>query len=429
MSDPAFFTPFETPNLPEIPDRTFDIREHGALAGGKLPNTHAVAAAISAAIEAGGGRVLVPAGIWLTGPVHLRSHIELHLEAGAELRFSQTTEDYLPVVYMQRGGVWCYTYSPFIYARDCHDIAITGSGIFNGQGETWWPWKKAQPGMADLFQANADRRPVEKRVYGTREAGVRPPMLQMIESERVLIDGVTFRDSPSWTLHPVCCQDLTIRGVQVYNPPHAANTDGIDPDSCRNVLIEDCMVDTGDDGICLKSGRDADGRELGRPCENVLIRRCLVRRAHGGFVIGSEMSGGVRNVLVEDCEFDETDCGVRIKTRPGRGGLVENIQVQRLKMRNIRRQAIIVTSHYGGEKIDIHDGKDAWIPEIRRIHLRQIDCESAKSAIHLNGLLQQPLRDISLEEVKITAEQEMVVNNVIGLRTDRLDIHISEGRD
>lgn len=426
MSNNNVFTPFSQPVLPAIPEQSFNLQDFGGEPGGEKSNTAVIGTAIEAAAEAGGGRVVIPAGVWLTGPIHLRSRIELHLEEGAELRFSQTPEDYLPVVLIQRGGVWCYNYSSFVYARDCHDIAVTGSGVLNGQGEPWWPWKKAQPGMKDLFQANADRRPVEERVYGTREAGVRPPMLQFLHSERVLLQGVTFRESPSWTVHPVCCQELTIRDVEVYNPDNAPNTDGIDPDSCRNVLIENCTVDTDDDGICIKSGRDADGRELGVPCENVLIRNCLVRRAHGGVVIGSEISGGVRNVLAEDCEFDGTARGVRIKSRPGRGGFIENVQAERIAMKNIRAEAVIVTYHYGAHGVAI-DYEDKYIPVVCGVLLRDIECASATTAGVLNGIAGHPICEVFLENLEMNAEENgFICTNVTGLSMDRVNVHTSK---
>ncbi len=424
MNSHEVFIPFAAPRLPEIPQRDFIITDYGALSDGVTSNSTAFSSAIEAAVAAGGGRVVVPTGTWLTGPIHLRSRIDLHLEEGAEVLFSKLPEDYLPVVYSQRGGSWCYNYSPLLYARDCCDVAVSGSGVLNGQGEDWWPWKKRQPMMVDLQKANNARVPVEQRRYGTREAGIRPPMLQFIDTQRVLIEGVTLCNSPSWTVHPVCCQELTIRGVKVLNPDDAIapNTDGINPDSCRNVLIEDCFVDTGDDGICLKAGRDADGWALGVPCKNVHIRRCTVHRAHGGIVIGSEMSAGVRNVLAEDCVFDDTDCGVRIKSRPGRGGVVECVQAERITMRRIRQQAVIITSHYGNARLAI-DYTNRHLPEIRTILLRQINCESAAETVQLAGLQNCPLKDISILDSSITGEKEMTVSNVVGLNTAGLSIH------
>jgi polygalacturonase len=407
--------PFELPQLPLIPDFDCDISAYGARPGGKFPVTQCIAAAIDACVSAGGGRVVIPAGLWLTGPIHLRSHVELHLEQGSELLFSTDPADYLPVVFQQRGGIRCFNYSPFIYANECHDIAITGHGVLNGQGEAWWPWKHKQPGMVDLFQANQERRPVEARVYGTPEQGVRPPFLQTINCSRVLIEGVTLRNSPAWTIHPVWCNDLTVRAVKVLNPENAYNTDGIDPDGCRQVLIEHCQVDTGDDGICIKSGREFDGWESGRPCENVLIRYCEVRSAHGGIVIGSEMAAGVRNVFAHDCSFDGTHIGIRIKTRTGRGGYIRDVEIEHIKMRNIREDAILITMRYNGEQLDSKIKDSRVIPVVEKIKIANIDCEPSTQPIRLIGLEGHPLRHISLSGVHLKHVDALVQEFVTDL--------------
>ena len=395
----------DPPQPVQIPDRTFSIAEYGAIEGGTSLNTQAIAATIEAAHAAGGGRVSIPAGVWLTGTIHFKDRIELHLQEGAELRFSQNPDDYLPVVLMQRGGAWCHNYSPFLYCRSCEDVALTGKGTLNGQGESWWPWKKNQPGMLRLCEMVAERTPVEQRVFGTVEAGVRPCFLQFLQCRRVLIDGVTFVDSPSWTLHPVQCSDLTIRGVTLKNPRHAHNTDGIDPDACCRVLVEHCHVDTGDDGICLKSGWNEDGWEAGVPCEDVLIRHCTVLAGHGGFVIGSDVSGGVRNVHVHDCLFDGTNIGVRIKSKPGRGGFVQSILAERLTLRNIRQQAVLVTQLYQGNP---HDDRkiDPSLPvtDIVDVTIRDLTCEGATEAIALMGMPHQPFRRVTLERLDIAAD-------------------------
>ncbi len=406
-----------TPALPAIPDRCVDIRTHGAIPGGDTLNTAAIAAAIAACAEAGGGRVLVPAGVWLTGPIHWRSRIELHLTAGAELRFSQHHEDYLPVVRQQRGGIGCLTYSPFLYAVGCEDIALTGPGICNGQGAAWWPWKRAQPGMVELMRMCAERLPVEQRIFGTVAAGVRTDLCQFLECTRVLIDGPTFIDSPAWTLHPVRCDDLVIRNASVRNPTPAHNTDGIDPDGCRRVLIEHCHVDTGDDGICLKSGWNEDGFAYGRACEDVLIRHCTVLAAHGGLVIGSEVSGGIRKVHVHDCVFDGTDVGVRIKSKPGRGGFIRGIRAERLTMRGIRREAILITQRYNGNPHD-RSPIDPALPvtAIDDIRISDIDCDGAATAVRLYGLPGHELAGITLDNLRISASEGLDLQEVASLR-------------
>lgn len=406
-----------TPERPRIPEHCIDIRDHGAVPGGEVLNTAAIAATIAACAAAGGGRVLVPAGIWLTGPIHWRSRIEVHLAEGAELRFSQRHEDYLPVVRQQRGGIGCMTYSPFLYAVDCDDIALTGPGTCNGQGDAWWPWKKAQPGMHDLIRLCAERVPVEQRVFGTVAAGVRTDLCQFLECQRVLIDGPTFINSPAWTLHPVRCEDLTIRNATVRNPKSAANTDGIDPDGCRRVLIEHCHVDTGDDGICLKSGWNEDGFAHGRPCEDVTIRHCTVLAGHGGIVIGSEVSGGIRNVHAHDCTFDGTDVGVRIKTKPGRGGFIRGLRIERLTMRSIRREAILITQHYNGNPHD-RTPIDPHLPvtEIDDVHISAVDCADCACPIRLHGLSSNPISGVVLHDLRMSGSEPCDLHHVAGLR-------------
>ncbi len=414
--------PFDMPVLvaPVFAAQVFDIRKFGAAAGGQTACTQALAAAIAACAGAGGGRVLVPAGVWLTGPVHLKSNVELHVAEGAELRFSPRFEDYLPPVFMQRGGVRCYGYSPLIYARGCTNIGITGRGTLNGQGEAWWPWVKSQPGMTRLFRAGAAGVPVEQRVFASEADGVRPPFVQTIECCNVLLEGFTLTDGPSWNIHPVCCENVIVRGVSVI--AHGPNNDGIDPDSCRNVLIEDCVLDTGDDCICLKAGRDEDAWAVGKPCENVVIRRCRTRRGHGGVVLGSEMSAGIRNVFVHDCRFEGTDRGIRIKSLPGRGGFVENVWFQDLAMDRIAGAAIHLTFRYS--KSDSQTGKQ---PRFRNFQIRRVTCASAKQAVEIQGLPANYMQDVLLEDVRITSRRGLSAEYARGLRLKRVDLRVASG--
>lgn len=407
---PPFAMPVVEPIAP--PDRTFDIRDFGAVADAATLNTQAIARAMAECSAAGGGRVLVPKGVWLTGPVHLKSNVHLHLEAEAELRFSRRFEDYLPAVYMQRGGVRCYGYSPLVYAHGCENIAITGRGTLNGQGDAWWPWKKRQPGMMRLFTAPVEGIPVDKRVFATEADGVRPPFIQPIECRNVRIEGVTVIDGPSWNIHPVLCENVIIRGVTVKS--HGPNSDGIDPDACRNVIIEDCELDTGDDCICLKAGRDEDAWAVGRALENVVIRRCRAKRGHGGVVLGSEMSGGIRNVAVEDCCFDGANRGIRIKSRPGRGGTIENIWFRNITMKHIRREAIVITLRYGDA--DVFKPATNRLPQLRNIDIRQIRCNGARDAVVLLGLPDAWLENITLENVEIRAATGFRAEFVRGLK-------------
>ena len=392
--------PFAMPELcrPTFANHAIDIRDHGAVGDGKTMNTKAFATAIAACAKAGGGTVLVPAGIWLTGPIHLKSNIRLHLDDKAEVLFSQRFEDYLPVVLIQRGGVRCYNYSPLIYAIDCTNVAITGGGTLNGQGQRWWPWVNKQPGMTHLFKAPAKAIPVEKRVYGTVEDGVRPPFIQTYRCKNVLLEGFTIKDGPSWTIHPVYCENVICRELRIVT--HGVpNGDGIDPDSCKNMLIEHCYLKTGDDCIILKAGRNEDAWAVGIPCENIVVRHCRMDGGHCGVGVGSEMSADVRNVFVHDCEFHGVDRGIRIKSKPGRGGIVENVWVRDVTMDNVRAAAIQLTMQYATSATT-----DTALPKFRNMHFENITCESAKYALEIRGLPTRPIERVTIKNLVVNTQ-------------------------
>jgi polygalacturonase len=403
------------PALPVIAKTEVRLPEPAANASDEM-SAPAFARAIEDLHKLGGGRLVVPRGIWTTGPIHLKSGIELHLEEGAEIRFSTRYADYLPVVFQQRGGVRCYNYSPPIYARDCEDVAVTGKGTLNGQGQAWWPWKKKQPGMTRLMEMGRARTPVEQRVFGTEEDGVRPDFIQFINCKRVLLEGITVKDGPSWNIHPVWCEDLTIRGVSVS--AHGPNNDGIDPDGCRRVLIEDCTVDVGDDAICLKSGRDQEGWDAARPCEEVLIRNCRVLAGHGAVVFGSEMSAGIRHVYAHDITASGTDRGIRFKTRRGRGGTVENVRIENMRMERIRNEAVVFDMQYGdgslGEKNEPQQPLSSTTPTLRNIVIRNVFCEGAKQSIRIAGLPENPITGLVLEAVRIEATKPGSIEHAEG---------------
>jgi len=425
--------PFDMPGFeePTFPDRTFSIADFGAEPGGETLNTIAIAKAITACAASGGGRVVVPAGVWLTGPVHLRSNVNLHLHEEAELRFSTNFDDYLPVVYMQRAGVRCYNYSPLIYARDCHNVAVTGKGLLNGQGEVWWPWRPAgQPGMVRLMEMNALQTPIGERVFGRVEDGVRTCFIQTIDCRNVLLQDFKLVSGPSWNIHPVTCENVTVRGVHIDTL--GPNNDGIDPDCCRNVLIEHCYLNTGDDSICLKAGRNQDGWAVGRPCENVVVRYCQVRKGNGGIVFGSEMSAGIRNVFVHDCNFVGTDRGIRFKSRSGRGGAVENIYIQDITMRNIRRgrgtgRAIIFNLRYDAFRgFDNPNPTDAP-PYFRNIHIKNITCENTEVAMLIHGLDGEDLiHDLHFDNVTISGDRGVEIENARGIHMRNFNVTSKE---
>lgn len=414
--------PFPMPQLqrPAFPARTASIADHGAIPGGAVKNTAAIAAAIKAVADAGGGRVLVPSGRWLTGPVHLRSHIDLHLAEGAVLVFSDVMEDYLPPVFVRSGGIELYNYSPLIYARGCENIAITGPGSLDGNARAWWGWKKKETSRA--VEMAAAGVPVEKRVFGTREAAIRPSFVALIECKNVLLEGFTIGGGPNWTLHPVYCENVIIRRVNVDTD--GPNNDGLDPDSCRNVLVEYCTFSTGDDCVVLKSGYDEDGRRVGRPTENVVVRHSSSKRGHGGLVIGSEMSGSVRNVYMHDCDFEGTDRVLRIKSRPGRGGVVENVWVENVTGRDLKREVVILNMDYSS---DPNPAKDTHPPTFRNIHVKKLTASGAPVAIRITGLADAPIHGITFEDVTITAKEGVIAKHARDLTFTRSKISPAKG--
>lgn len=399
--------PFPMPNLqrPVFPDRVVDIREHGAVADGKTKNTEAFAKAIEACAVAGGGRVLVPAGRWFTGPIHLRSNTELHLAEGAEIIFSDRFKDYLPVVLVRVGGIELYNYSPLIYARDCENIAVTGPGKLNGNAKKWWSWKSLE--TRKFFEMSAAGVPLEQRIFGTEKDAIRPSFISFVNCRNVLLEGFTIGSGPNWTIHPIYCENVIIRKVNVVT--NGPNNDGIDPDSCKNVLIEHCFFDTGDDCVVLKSGYNEDGWRVGRPTENVVMRYCTSNRGHGGLVIGSEMSGDVRNVYMHDCQFNGTDRAIRIKSKRGRGGVVENVWARDLSVKDMRREVIIFNMAYSS---DTKQAKTQKAPIFRNFDIRNVVGEGAPTAILMNALEDSPIQNVRLQNITIRSKRGVVCSNV-----------------
>lgn len=338
---------------PEFPARDFDITNFGAVPGGVEDCTAAIGQAIEACHAADGGRVVVPAGVWLTGAIHLKSNVNLHVVEGATLKFSTDPAKYLPVVHTRWEGVEGMNYSPLIYAYDQENIAITGGGVLDGQAseENWWSWNgRARPtpqtvGRNRLFAMGENDVPVAERVIG--EGGfLRPNFVQPYRCRNVLIEGVTVRNSPMWHLHPVLCTNVTVRGVTVIG--HGPNNDGCNPESSRDVLIENCSFDTGDDCIAIKSGRNNDGRRVATASENIIVRNCIMKDGHGGVVLGSEISGGVRNVFVEDCVMDSPNLerGLRFKNNARRGGVLENVFMRNVTIGRVLEAVLTIDLLY-----------------------------------------------------------------------------------
>jgi polygalacturonase len=409
---------------PVFPARDFPITRYGAVEGGADICTAAIAKAVAACAAAGGGRVVVPPGVYLTGPVHLRSGVNLHVAQGATLKFSTNPAHYLPAVFTRWEGMECMNYSPFIYAFEQRNIAVTGEGTLDGQAglSNWWPWKarteygwkKGDPGQvkarAQLIEMTAQGVAPEKRVFGDGSF-LRPQFIQPYRCENVLIQGVTIVNSPMWEIHPALCRNVTVRGVKVAS--HGPNNDGCNPESSTDVLIEGCRFDTGDDCIAIKSGRNEDGRRLKVPSENIIVRRCEMKDGHGGVTIGSEISGGCRNVWVEDCRMDSPhlDRVLRLKTNAARGGLIERVYMRNVTVGQVADAAVHVDFFYEeGEKGD-------YPPTVRHIEVERLTCRKLKSALYVRGFRNAPVRDILLKDcVFESASAEDTLENVEGLR-------------
>ena len=350
---------------PIFPARDFDVTTYGAVAGGEADNTGAFRSAIQACHDAGGGRVVVPAGVFLSGPIHLKSGVNLHLKEGSTIRFTTNTAAYMPVVFTRFECIELMGYSAPIYAFEETDIAITGTGSLDGQGEVWHRWiKQSDADIRTLVKMAKDNVPVNERVFGEGHK-LRPNFIQPVRCRNVLIEGVRVINSPMWTLNPVYCTNVTIRGVTVETD--GPNSDGCDPDSCTDVLIEKCVFSNGDDCIAVKSGRDEDGRRVNIPCENVVIRDCVFKNGHGGVTMGSETAGGIRNVFAERCHFDspDLDMAMRFKTNPARGGYIENIFLRDCTVKTAK-YGIHITKRYGAGVTKDGDTD----PAVRNIEIR-----------------------------------------------------------
>lgn len=364
--------------------------------------------AVDACALAGGGTVVVGAGEWISGPVHLYSNIQLHLEKGAEVHFQKEFAAYLPVVFTRWEGVECYNYSPLIFAENCRNVAITGEGRLIGGGEAWWHWKKLQQEAAnELCYAERNHIPVENRIYGTEEAALRPSFIQFINCIKVRMEDFTIEEGPQWTLHPVYCEQVLIRNVSVHTT--GPNTDGLNPDSCRNVRIEGCRFSTGDDCIAVNSGMNEDGWRVGKPCENIVILNCEMNGGHGAIVIGSGMSGGVQNVYAANCIIQGTNQGIRVKSMRGRGGYVNNVWFENIVIHDILEEAIQVSMFYPYSTVV---PASETPPVFSGIHFKKIYGSGGKIAVTMQGLQESRIKNITMEDIGLGAEQAIVCDNV-----------------
>ena len=400
----------------------YNLENFGGCPDGAFDNTAPFTSALQVIKESGGGTLRVKPGIWRTGPLELFSHITLILEEGAIVSFIPELKRYSPV-WTRWEGIECYGMHPCIYAANQQDIAITGKGTLDGNGKLWWDMareKKVQPPPPpetpverELARLNPGYESQPSGGGGRASQFLRPPLLQFFNCARISLDGITMRNSPFWTLHPVFCTHVAINGITITNPSDAPNTDGIDIDSCEDVAIERCHVSVGDDGIALKSGSGEDGMRAGKPCRGITVRDCTVNDGHGGIVIGSETAAGISGVLVERCRFLGTDRGIRIKTRRGRGGKIENLEFKNLVMENnLCPLAINMFYRCGANPTDGYFSQEAVpvnkaTPSIKNIRISDIHATGCRaSAGFIAGLPESPVENINLRQCNFTTDEQ-----------------------
>lgn len=396
--------------LPNIKDAIFNIKDYGAQPNAKVNNQQAIQATIDACSEQGGGTVLLPKGTWRTSYINLKSNINFHLSEGAVLSFLDSIALYAIPTFTRWEGIECMNYHPLLYAKNQQNIALTGKGIIKGNGQAWW----------DL--AKGTQKETLKKLYDLVEAGVapkdrnclafeptsylRPSTVQFINCQNVLVEGIELHSGPMWTTHFVYCKNVIARNLRVITD--GTNNDGITPDACNGMLIDNCFFSTGDDCIVLKSGLNEDGWRVGKVCENIVIKNCKTEHGHGGVVIGSEMSGGIRNVYAHDCDFSQTERGLRIKSMKGRGGVIENIWFENIKMNNIKREAIKVNMHYGSSSIKPRSDS---LPTFRNLHYKNITSNKSQYGIRIQGIDSQYVDQVFFENIQLSSDRGIYIEN------------------
>ncbi|SCY41687.1 Pectate lyase superfamily protein [Nonlabens sp. Hel1_33_55] len=422
--------------VPKFQNKTFSILDYGAVADGTTDNTAAIKNAIESCNAAGGGKVIIPEGRFLTGAIYLKSNVNLHLEDGAVVLFSTDTKDYLPLVHTSYEGQELMNYSPLIYSYYEKNIAITGTGTFDGQASNtkWWNWVgkeeygyiEGEPKQGDdhnlprLWAFSDENKPVEERVFGEGYQ-LRPQFIQPFGCENVLIEGVTILNAPFWVIHPIKSNNVTVDGVTINS--HGPNNDGCDPEYAKNVHITNCTFDTGDDCIAIKSGRNNDGRVVNIPSENIVVENCDMKDGHGGVVMGSEISAGVRNVYVRNCKMDspELDRAIRIKTNSLRGGFVENVFVKDIQVGKVKEAMLRINAYYG----TYANQEGNFIPSIKNIHLENITVEDGgKYGVLIKGRPESLVKNVTLKNITIkNAETDLSVENSEPLKFENVTIN------
>lgn len=455
--------PFEMPVLkrPTFPKFQVSVKDYGGIADGITLNSKAFADAISVLSKKGGGTLIVPAGIWFTGPIVLKSNINLHLEKGSVILFSPDKSLY-PIVETIFEGFDTHRCQSPISGRNLTNVAITGDGAIDGNGQYWRAvkrekvtekhWKEIISGGGlvendnywvpseqflkgqNMSDMNVPEEMTDEEWESIRDF-LRPVMVNFIECKNLLLEGVIFQNSPAWNLHPLLCENVIIDHVQVRNPSYAQNGDGIDLESCKNSIIVNSSFDCGDDGICIKSGKDENGRRRARPCENLIVENCTVFKGHGGFVVGSEMSGGVKNIKVSNCKFLGTDVGLRFKSKRGRGGVVENIYIENISMMDIVAESILFDLFYGGKSAveSMDDPKENPVrqeilpvteetPSFKNIYIKDITCVNAFRAMYFNGLPEMNVKNINVENVVISSDKGIELSESDGIVFNNIKI-------
>lgn len=447
--------PFDMPEVarPSIPDRQVMLTDFGAKGDGSALCTEAFGQAMKALDKMGGGRLIVPAGIWLTGPIQFENHCELHVENGALVLFTADFDAYPMVDAIYEGKKSTRKMSP-LWAYEKHDVAITGKGSFDGQGQYWRPskkskftsnqWKELTSGdgieMKNIWYPNAknDSEAGKEGKPDMRRVTQRPVLLEFTRCQRVLLQDATFSNSPAWNVHPLMCEDITLERVNIRNPWYAQNGDGLDLESANRALIKDCTFDVGDDAICIKSGKDAEGRSWRKPCQNVIIEGCTVLHGHGGFVIGSEMSSGARNIWVHNCLFNGTDTGLRMKSTRGRGGVVENIYIDHINMVDIATDAFTFDLYYANKPAVGASDKDSSAkdvvpavteetPSFRNLYISDVVCQGANRAIYFNGLPEMPLSNLEMRNSLFVSKIGAEMHYAKDIKFENVVIRNSEG--